>query len=80
MAEERLTKSANWRCRHLHPVLMVTGSAGERRARCLGCGMPGPWQTGLATALRTLREPVAGPEGAWHTLGSQAWARERCQP
>lgn len=63
MAEERQTKLASWRCRHLHPVLMVTGSAGERRARCLGCGMLGPWQTGLATALRTLRESGARPEG-----------------
>ena len=63
MAEEGQTKSVNWKCRHLYPILIVTGPEGERRARCLGCGMLGPWQTGLATALRTLRESVARPEG-----------------
>jgi hypothetical protein len=64
MAEERHTKSMSWRCRHLYPVLMVTGPEGERCARCLGCGMLGPSRADLATALCALRESVARPEGA----------------
>jgi hypothetical protein len=59
MAEVGQTKSVSWRCRHLYPVLMVTGPEGERRARCLGCGMLGPPRSDLATALRALRKSVA---------------------
>jgi hypothetical protein len=62
MAEVGQTKSVNWKCRHLQPVLIVTGPEGERRARCLGCGMLGPPRNGLATALRGLRESFARPE------------------
>lgn len=61
MAEQQ-TKSTTWRCRHAYPVLIETGPEGERRARCLGCGKLGPSRTGLATALRSLRESFAGPE------------------
>jgi hypothetical protein len=62
MAEEGQAKSVNWKCRHLYPILIVTGPEGERRARCLGCGMLGPSRTGLATARRALRESFARPE------------------
>jgi hypothetical protein len=63
MAEEGQTKSVSWQCRHLYPVLMVTGPEGERRARCLGCGVLGPSRSDLATALRALRNSVARLEG-----------------
>ncbi len=63
MAEGQ-TKSVSWRCRHLYPVLVVTGLEGERRARCVGCGVLGPSRTELAAALRALRKSFAGPEGA----------------
>ena len=63
MAEERQTKSPGWRCRHLYPVLIVTGSGGERRARCLGCGMSGPSATDLAEAMRALRDSFARTGG-----------------
>jgi hypothetical protein len=64
MAEEVQTKSPTWRCRHRYPALVVTGSEGERRARCLGCGMWGPSRTDLAAALRALRESLARSAGA----------------
>jgi Cu/Zn superoxide dismutase len=47
VAEGRERKLASWRRRHLYPALVVTGPDGGRRARCLGCGMPGPSRTGL---------------------------------
>jgi hypothetical protein len=59
---EQQTKSTTWRCRHTYPVQMVIGSEGERRARCLGCGKLGPASTGLASALRSLRESFASPD------------------
>jgi hypothetical protein len=64
MIEESYAKSARWRCRHLYPVLIVVGTEGERRARCLGCGMLGPSSSDVATALRALRESAAKLEGA----------------
>ena len=64
MAAEGQTKSSGWRCRHLYPVLVVTEPGGERRARCLGCGMLGPSRTDLATALCALRGSVARAGGA----------------
>lgn len=56
MAEEVQTQSANWRCRHLYPAWVTTGSENQRRARCLGCGELGPPRTDLAKALRALRD------------------------
>jgi Cu/Zn superoxide dismutase len=47
VTEGRERKLASWRHRHLYPALVVTGPDGGRRARCLGCGMPGPPRTGL---------------------------------
>ena len=64
MIEESHAKSASWRCRHLYPVLMVIGPEGERRARCLGCGMLGPSSSDVATALRALRRSAARLESA----------------
>jgi hypothetical protein len=64
MIEESLAKSARWRCRHLHPVLIAVGPEGERRARCLGCGMLGPSSSDVATALRALRKSAARLESA----------------
>jgi hypothetical protein len=64
MAEERHAKSTSWQCKHLYPVLMVTWPEGQRRARCLGCGMLGPSSSNVATALRALRESAARLEGA----------------
>jgi hypothetical protein len=63
MAEEGQTKSSGWRCRHLYPVLVVTGSGGERRARCLCCGLLGPSVTDLAEAMRALRDSYARSGG-----------------
>jgi hypothetical protein len=63
MAEEKQMKSPAWRCRHLYPVLIVTGSGGERRARCLGCGMTSPPVTDLAEAMRALRGSFARTGG-----------------
>jgi hypothetical protein len=64
MAEEGQTRSSGWRCRHLHPGLVVIGSGGERRVRCLGCGAWGPSATGLAEAMRALRRSFARSEDA----------------
>jgi hypothetical protein len=60
--EERQVRLSGWRCRHLHPGLVVIGSGGERRVRCLGCGTWGPSATGLAEAMRALRDSSAGLE------------------
>jgi hypothetical protein len=64
MAEEGEKKPPRWRCRHLYPVLVVTGPGGERRARCLGCAMLGPWAMDLAGAMRALRECLENDEGS----------------
>jgi hypothetical protein len=64
MAEEGQRKSISWRCRHLYPVQIVIGPGGDRRARCLGCGVMGPSRTDLATARRALQESSAGLESA----------------
>jgi hypothetical protein len=63
MAEEKQTKSLGWRCRHLYPVLIITGSRGERRATCVRCGMSGPSVMGLAEAMRALRNSSARTGG-----------------
>jgi hypothetical protein len=63
MAEHGKTKSPGWRCRHLYPVLIVTGSRGERRATCVGCGMSGPSVMGLSEAMRALRNSSARTGG-----------------
>lgn len=64
MDEEGRTTSISWRCRHLHPVQILTGPGGERRARCLGCGVLGPSRIDLASARRALQEAFAGSESA----------------
>jgi len=56
MTKDGQREARGWRCRHLYPALVVTGPEGERRARCLRCGMLGPSRTDLAKALRALRE------------------------
>jgi hypothetical protein len=62
MIEGEQSESRGWRCRHLSPVLVVAGPEGERRVRCLRCGAQGPSRSGLAQAIRALRESFSGLE------------------
>ena len=61
MAEGARITSANWRCRHLYPARIMTGTENQRRARCLGCGELGPPRTDLGKALRALRDMLSNP-------------------
>ena len=63
MAGEEQTRSSGWRCRHLHPGLVMIASGGERRVRCLGCGTTGPSRPDLGQALLALRGSFARSEG-----------------
>jgi hypothetical protein len=63
MAEVEHRRPPGWRCRHLHPFLVVFGAEGERRVRCLGCGTTGPSRPDLGQALLALRRSLARSEG-----------------
>lgn len=63
MAGEEQTRSSGWRCRHLHPGLVMIASGGERRVRCLGCGAIGPSRPALGLALLALRGSFDRSEG-----------------